>query len=191
MKTKITEADYVRAATELKCEVEAIKAVAAIESRGEGFDSNGRPVILFEAHLFSRLTNHKYDKTHPKLSSKTWNKSLYGKMSEQHTRLSEASQLNVEAALMSCSWGKFQILGENHKLCGYKDVYDMVDDMYVSEVKHLDAFVQFVKSNSTLLNAIQTRKWAVFARKYNGPDYKANQYDTKIEREYNKLKVKK
>ena len=52
----LTPADYERAAAALGCEVAAIRAVAAMESSGDGFLPDGRPTILFDAHVFNRLT---------------------------------------------------------------------------------------------------------------------------------------
>jgi N-acetylmuramidase len=50
--TLIQESDYQAAAQSLGCEVAAVKAVAAVESAGHGFLPNGKPKILFEAHIF-------------------------------------------------------------------------------------------------------------------------------------------
>ncbi len=52
--------------------------------------------------------------------------------------------------------------------------------MSEDEDKHLDAFVNFVKSDKNLLKALQDKDWAAFAKSYNGPDYAKNKYDEKI-----------
>ncbi len=44
------------AAQALGCEVAAVRAVAEVESRGSGFDAQGRPTILYERHVFARNT---------------------------------------------------------------------------------------------------------------------------------------
>jgi len=54
-KRGLTEEDYSAAATQLKVEVAAIKAVAEVETTGNAFDEEGRPRILFERHYFHRL----------------------------------------------------------------------------------------------------------------------------------------
>ncbi len=69
----LTDLDYSKVAETLGCEVAAIKAVAEVESRGEAYFSNGKPKILFEAHIFSRLTSRAYDNSHPSISSRHWN----------------------------------------------------------------------------------------------------------------------
>ena len=54
----ISERDYDEAARSLNCEAAAVKAVAAVESAGQGFMPSGKPKILFEAAVFSRETKH-------------------------------------------------------------------------------------------------------------------------------------
>ncbi|WP_262919099.1 N-acetylmuramidase family protein [Niabella hibiscisoli] len=48
----LTEKDFQDAARQLNCEVAAIKAVAEVESKGDGFLPTGEPKILFERHIF-------------------------------------------------------------------------------------------------------------------------------------------
>ncbi|MBV5553030.1 N-acetylmuramidase family protein, partial [Pseudomonas aeruginosa] len=42
----------------------------------------------------------------------------------------------------------------------------------------------FIDTDPALHKALKARKWADFARLYNGPDYKRNLYDTKLARAY-------
>jgi hypothetical protein len=51
--------------------------------------------------------------------------------------------------------------------------------MYDSEGAQLQAFVNFVL-HEKLDDELRDRRWADFARKYNGPGFKANRYDTKL-----------
>jgi LysM repeat protein len=127
----MTHKDWQRAANSLGVDVAAIKAVAKVEAAGKGFLSNGSPVILFEAHQFSRLTTGRYDGTHPGISSPKWNRSLYQGGAAEHTRLREAAALDETAALKSASWGKFQIMGFNYKSAGYNSVRDFVKAAYL------------------------------------------------------------
>lgn len=176
MKTLI-EQDFKNAAQQLGCEVAAIKAVAETESRGDGFLASGEPKILFERHKFFKYTNGKFAKTHPDLCNK--NAGGYGKESEQHKKLARAIALDRNAALMSCSWGKFQVMGFNWEPLGYKSVQDFVNKMYDNEAEHLDSFVRYINSFG-LRSAIQKKNWALFAKLYNGPDYAKNNYDKKM-----------
>lgn len=180
MKT-LVESDFERAAKLLKVDVATIKAVAEVESRGKGFYADGFPVILFERHKFRKFTNGKYDGSHPHLSNKT----AGGYRESSRKKFNEAFKLNPDAAMKSCSWGKFQIMGFNHKDCGYETVGEFVDAMKESEGKHLDAFCLFVKANN-LAQALWSKDWARFARGYNGEDYKKNRYDEKLAEAYEK-----
>lgn len=184
--------DYTWAAKELSCEVASIKAVAMVESAGGGFqmqiDGTLAPLILFEAHIFGRLTGYRYNQTHPNISSRGWNRALYGNSLNQHRRLDEASKLDRNAALQSCSWGKFQLMGCEWEQNGYKSLQDFINAMFRSERDHLEGFVNFIKRKPKLMPAIQQRDWKTFAYYYNGPGYKKNNYDVKMEQWYDKLK---
>lgn len=184
MKNKLTLQDYKEAAKQLNCEVAVIRAVAEVESLGDGFLPDGRPVILFERHRFHKLSGGKWSKTNPDISSST--PGGYGKSGvHQHDRLAKASALNREYALMSASWGKFQIMGDNWKSLGYKSLQEFINAMYHSEQKQLDAFIRFVKANK-LDDELRNKQWASFARQYNGPNYAINKYDIKLAAAYKK-----
>lgn len=183
--TKLSDTDLSDCATNLNCQVAAIRAVVAVESSGGGFLANGRPKILFEAKYFHDLTKGKYDKTNPNISSPVWNRKLYKGGAKEWDRLNEAMALNRSAALQSASWGLFQIMGANFKRCGFSNVEDFVAAMEKSEGAQLLAFVNFVKSNK-LDNYLRTRNWAAFAKGYNGPGYAKNKYDQKLAAAYDK-----
>jgi LysM repeat protein len=183
----LTEADWQRAAKALGVDVAAIKAVANVEAPGSGFLPDGRPKILFEAAQFGRLTGDRYNSSHPNISSAKWDRSLYVGGAGEYKRLEEAKGLNETAALQAASWGRFQIMGFNHKTAGYANVQDFVKAMQHSEGKQLDAFVNFIKADPAMHSALKKHDWANFAQAYNGPGYAANNYDTKIAAEYNKL----
>jgi len=175
--TPMTDSDIERAAAEIGCAVAAVRAVVEVESKS-GFLPDTRPVILFERHYFSRLTGGKYDASNPGISNPSWGG--YGTSASQYDRLADAIKLDRKAALKSASWGAFQIMGENHKAAGYDDVESFVAAMVKSEAAHLDAFVKFVKKKG-LADELVRRDWAGFARGYNGAQYAANKYDTKLE----------
>jgi hypothetical protein len=195
MTRTLTDADFARAAKELNVEVAAIRAVAEVEAAGAGFLSDGRPAILYEAHIFHKHTKGKHanakDRRGVALSSPSWNKLLYGATgAAQHARYEDARQLNADAANKACSWGTFQILGENHKDCGFDTSQEFVDAMWTGgAAAHLDAFVKFIQANK-LDTALRKKDWATFARGYNGPGYKQNAYDQKMANAYARWKAK-
>lgn len=182
---QLLQVDYFSAAQEIGCEPAAIYAVREVETSGNGFYPSGRPVILFEAQIFSMLTGHQYDFTHPNISSPTWNRALYFGGEREYERLEAAKQLNEEAALKSASWGLFQIMGMNHRACGFPDVFSFVAAMSESEAKQLMAFVHFIKANQ-LDDELRDKRWTDFAKVYNGPGYAQNAYDVKLAQSYDK-----
>lgn len=181
----LSEADYSAAASSLGVEVATIKAVAEIESRGAGFLPNGKPVILYEPHIFSRYTNRQFDAAYPTLSYPKWKPGNYGPISAQWPKFEQASELNREAAILACSWGKFQIMGFNYRACGLPSAMAFRVAMERSEGDHLMAFCAFVRTRG-LVDELQRKDWAGFSRGYNGAGYAANQYDLKLARAYAK-----
>lgn len=177
MKQKLTSQDFTRAARVLGCDVPAIQAVAQVEAPRGAFQLDGLPTILFERHIFSRMTKGRFDRIVPDLSNPV--PGGYGMYADQHARLGIASNLDRDAALQSASWGMFQIMGFNHAAAGHPTLQDFINAMYAGEPEHLDAFVALIKSFG-LADELRDRRWADFARRYNGSGYRANQYDTKI-----------
>lgn len=182
----ITEADLLDAADMLGVELAAVKAVAEVESAGGGFLPDGRPKILFESYQFHRKTGGIFDDTHPAVSKPKWTRDYLGGEKE-YDRLAEAIKLNRPAALMSTSWGRFQIMGFNHRAAGFNNVEAFVSAMVEGEPAQLRAFVTLLQ-NWGLTEALRKRDWPRFAARYNGTGYKANQYDVKLARAYAKHK---
>lgn len=165
-----------------------IETVAEVESRGEAFYDDGFPVILFERHKFRKFTEGKFNKSHPAISGPAGN---YGKPGQnQQNKFNRAFALDPIAAMKSCSWGKFQIMGFNYAMCGYDSVGDFVDAMKESEGKQFDAFVNFVIS-AGLADELRAHKWEAFAEGYNGPDYKKNDYHNKLPKAFAKFSKRK
>lgn len=183
----LTDQNYKDAAFDLGVEVEALKAVAEVESNGGGFLPNGYPKILFEGHLFSKYTGGKFDKEEPTISYPKWTKEFYLGAEKEYDRLNIAKALDRDAALKAASWGKFQILGANYLDAGYERLAIFIHDMHISEVEHLKAFVNIIR-NWKLVESLKYHKWEVFARKYNGPGFKENQYDIKMAEAYYRFK---
>ncbi len=179
----LTEQDYERAASRLRCDVPAVKAVAEVESAGGGFLADGRPKILFERHIFRRqlldrgVDTRAYEREQPELVNVKSGGYIGG--AGEWRRLDDAVQIHREAALSSASWGKFQILGSNWKAAGADSLQDFVNDMYRSEGAQLDAFVSFVLANG-IDDELRNHDWAGFARRYNGPAFAKNRYDVKM-----------
>lgn len=186
---RIDQQDFERAAAELGVSVAAVAAVAEVESNGRGFLDDGRPVILYERHIFYRQAEavdseqaNIWAVKYPNLCNTR--RGGYTGGPGEHQRLRAAQQLDHSYAQEACSWGMFQIMGFHWQRLGYQSVQAMVDDMHGSEGAQLSALVRFIKADPWLHQAIKGRKWAAFARIYNGPAYKINLYDIKLARTY-------
>lgn len=162
-----------------------IHAVMDVEAAGSGFDSKGRPRILFERHHFYRQLrgSERQEATRKGLAVKSWSRATYGK--DQYSLLKQAMKINETAALKACSWGLGQIMGWNYKVAGYESVQDMVKAFMEDEEDHLQAMINFIK-NSNLDDELRRHDWAGFARGYNGAGYRKNRYDDKLAASYRK-----
>jgi hypothetical protein len=153
-------------------------AVLTVETRGCGFLADRRPAILFERHVFSRLTGGRFDSSRPDVSNPV--AGGYGAGgAAQYGRLEAALELDAVAALMSASWGIAQIMGENHRLAGFSSVEAMVESMRAGENEQLLALARFLEA-SGLEKPLRGHDWTAFARGYNGPAYAKNNYDTRL-----------
>ena len=181
---RLTRTDILNVAAQHGLLPAHIAAVAAVEGAGAGFLPDGRPKILFEAHIFSRLTGHKFDRSHPAISSPKWNRALYQGGAREYDRLEAAIALDETAALSSASWGLFQVLGTNHRACGFSTVGEFVRaHVNGGEGAHLRAAVAFMAANG-LVDRLRKGDWAGFANGYNGPGYAANKYDQRLRQEF-------
>lgn len=185
----ITNERIIQEAKELGCEPEMLWAVDQVESKGNGFLSVGKPKILFEPHIFwkelrkQNIDPKKFQAKNSDILYPIWGTKPYGKESQQYGRLERAMKINAPAALMSCSWGRYQIMGFNWKLCGCLTVNQFVERMKRSEDDHLDLFTEYVKKVQ-LDDELRERDFEGFARGYNGPLYIKNNYANKLSAAY-------
>lgn len=179
----LTAADFAGAAATLGVTPKTIGAVREVEVAGAPFDTDGRPRILFERHIFHKKTGGRFDKSHPVISNPI--SGGYGKFSEQYPKLADACALDPDAAFQAASWGAFQVLGANAVALGYESALDMVLALTVSEAAHLESFVRFVRVNK-LVAALQgcragnPASCIPFVKVYNGPAFAKNHYHEKL-----------
>lgn len=190
-RTGLTADDFTRAATELGCDVAAVQAIAEVETSRAGFLADGRPDILFEAHVFHRRTSGRFtnckDRHGVLLSSPAWDRSLYGAGGgHQWERRDDAAVLDPAAANEACSWGAFQILGENWRVCGYTSAGEFSAAMRRDIGEHLHAFIAYCLAVRGLAAAIRAHEWPTVARLYNGPGAVA-EYGGKLAVAYSRI----
>ncbi|WP_392565144.1 N-acetylmuramidase family protein [Utexia brackfieldae] len=169
-------------------------AVAKVEANTKGFIADGKPTILFERHIFykqlkkqgfnvDQLTNQ-----YPTLINKTPGGYLGGQ--RENYRLQMAKQINESCAIESASFGLFQIMGFHWQALGYSSPQQFELAMSKSEIEQTEAFIRFISlpGNIKMIAALKQEDFATFARLYNGPAYKKNRYDEKIEEAYDAIK---
>lgn len=191
----LTKDIYIKCAYQIGCEVAVFKAVKYVETgNNKAFLSNGMPSILFEGHVFWKelqkrnISPTKYIKGNENILYKTWTKKYYIGGINEYNRLNKARKINIDAANASTSWGMFQIMGNNYKQCGCSSINDFVNKMSKSENDQIQLSANFIANSSILRNALKNKQWDIFAKNYNGPSYKANNYDIKLLNIYNKIK---
>jgi hypothetical protein len=158
-----------------------VGAVYDVESRGSGMGPTGLPIILFERHWFARLTSGKFSGD-PSISNPKPGGYPTAQV-ERWDQLMRAVALAPDAAFLSASWGLFQIMGFNHAAAGQSTPWAFVREMAAGEGAQLQAFAAFLKSKA-LVDELRSKRWAAFARAYNGPEFAKNDYDRKLAAAY-------
>lgn len=181
----LTNDDIKEAGIKYNIEPAKIKAVTLVEAAGSGFytkgDYSGELKVRFEGHWFRKFTKSKYDKDYPHLSYPDWRLgNKFNRGINEFGRFIEAFKLDAEAAWLSTSWGMFQTMGFNYKVCGYDSVKSMIIEYYEEEAKQLEGFLNYC-DDKDILDDLREGRFGIFARVYNGKDYKKNSYDTKLE----------
>jgi hypothetical protein len=176
----ITVAETNALAARLGCSPAQIRAVASVESNGAGFDAQGRPKILFERHIFHRLTDGLYSPSAFSLVTPG------GYDADSWEKLEAACGKDPDAAFSSTSWGKFQVLGSNWEKLGYTSPYELAHSTVIGEAAQYELFARYLETfglKSALRHLSRDPAGcADFARLYNGPNFRANAYDSKLAR---------
>jgi len=194
---RLEDLDLPRIGARIGVGEDELHAFMDTETRGTGFDDQGRPRILFEPHVFYRCLPAAKRAAAVKqgLACKSWGQIKYGKESAQYGRLEQALKIDETAALKACSWGLGQVLGENHIAAGYETVQEMVKAMMEDEEHHLEAIVNFIKHekiDDDMRRLAQLKRPTTpddcrpIVRVYNGAGYEKNDYHTKFAANHNK-----
>lgn len=165
--------DYQRAAACLDVPVAHIKAITAVESSGETFwVLDGRLVVpvRFEAHWFGKLTDYRFNASHPDLSCSAWTPALAARTrAGAWDQVSRARLLDRAAADQAASWGAPQVMGYHWQRLGYDSIAAFVDSMSSrGDDGQMDAFVAFIDADDTLQHALRVGDWETVETRYNG-----------------------
>lgn len=192
---RIEDIDLPRIGWQIGVGEDELHAFMDTEAAGSGFDRQGRPKMLFEPHVFYRnLSGAKRDEAvRQGLAYQRWGKKPYPK--DSYPRLKKALKIDETAALMACSWGLAQILGENYAMVGYDSPQAMVLDFMEDEDKHLEAAVKFIVASgiddemrelAALTRPTRPEDCIGIVAVYNGPGFRKNNYHVKFADAHNK-----
>lgn len=184
----LSEADFGAAAALLGVETATIKAVATVEASGAPFANDGRCIVRFELHKFAKYTNNRFSSSHPHLSSTYTtgrDRAYHSGQGQEWSHLYGAAVLRcTEFAILSTSWGMFQIMGFNHAASGYATAGAFASAMCTSAGDQLKAFVHLCKHNGWS-KYLARKDWAGFASHFNGPAYHG--YDARLAKAYQRF----
>lgn len=171
-----------QAAAKLNCDTAAILAVSEVESNSTPFNRDGSIYIRFEANSFYRRTNGIHGEN--EYSKREWQpKLLKTNQVSQHILFEKASFKDNKEAILSTSFGMFQIMGFNFRLTGIERLDEFIDALQKTDINQLDMFVNFIL-NVGLDYKLRNRDWLGFAKEYHGRSYYFNKYDKKLEKAY-------
>ncbi len=176
-------------AEELRIDPAAVLAVAEVESAGRVFWPVGGERLCaarFEGHYFyRRLSGAQRDHAvrlglaHPSAGRVKNPRSFAG----VYDLIKRAAAINAQAAYESVSWGLGQVMGAHWRSLGFASVFQMVETCQSGTDGQIDVMLRFIKKNG-LVKYLQNQQWAQFAKRYNGPGYKKNNYHNKMRQAY-------
>lgn len=197
--SKLDDIDLPRIGHQIGIGEDLVHGLLDTETAGKSTDSKGRLRMLYEPHIAYRVapTRTIRDKlVKAGLAYVKWGTKPYPR--ESYTRFWKAYSIDPDTAIMACSWGGPQILGQNYALAGFDSPEAMVKAMASDEDQQLQAMINFIE-NSGLddeLRVLQAKldrgekltgaDCVPFVRGYNGPGYAKNDYHNKFARNVNK-----
>lgn len=173
--SRIGPTDVAAMAARIRVPEDRVHAVEETESRGDGFDHQGRPKMLFEPHLFYAALSgaERAAAVTAGLAYPKWGAAKYP--TDSYPRMAAAMKINAAAALASASWGRYQCLGDHYRMLGYDSPAAMVHAFMDDEETHLEGFVTFIIA-SGVDDDLREGRMDVFFRVYNGSAYVQNGY---------------
>ncbi len=189
MKDKGIMQEVERVAMAMNLDPACLMAVVEVESGGRYFARvNGRkePVIRFEGHYFYRLLPRAKRNRAVVQGLASHRAGRVRNPSAQVSRwalLDAACKIDRGAALASVSWGVGQVMGVHWRWLGYANIEGLVKEARSGLSGQVRLMARFIKK-AGLVETLNSRDWAGFARAYNGPGYRRNRYDVKMARAY-------
>lgn len=184
--TNLADIDIPRIGHQIGVGEDELHAFMDVEAAGSPWDAKGRPKMLFEPHVFYRLLGKgaKRDRAvREGLAYPKWGEKPYPR--DSYPRLSAALKIDADKALMSCSWGLTQIMGQWHQDCGYATPHAMVLAFSDSAAAHLDATVKLLKAWK-IDDDLRAHRWVEIAKVWNGPAHAKHNYAGRMKTAFEK-----
>lgn len=177
----LSSADAAAFAKRLGVSPKQLAAVASVESSGGGFDKYGRPKILFERHKFHGFTGGVY-------SVSTFSNPQGGGYNESSWEKLQGAIVTgrVDAAFMSVSWGKFQVLGQYWSDFEYDSPFALAFSTVTGETAHYELLCRYIEhfglQDEMAALSTNPETCRAFAKAYNGKNYEKFDYHRKLAR---------
>ncbi|MEM6904921.1 MAG: N-acetylmuramidase domain-containing protein [Pseudomonadota bacterium] len=153
-------------------------SIVEVECARAGYLPDGRLAILFEAHWFDRFTEGRHRESHPNISSRSWNRSLYWGGAAEYRRLETAMALDAGAAIKSASYGFPQIMGFNYHLCGYANAESMITHFANCAPAQIEALAEFMRAQK-IDRKLRDFDFEGASKIYNGRGFRRNRHHIK------------
>lgn len=169
-------------------DADTVRAIVEVESgRAGAFGPDRRPIILYEPHVAWRvsppavqrlladagLARAKWRKDYPPSQAARW---------DQFDRCADLAGRDV--AVMACSWGLGQVLGENWRMCGFGAPAEF-EAAQATEAGQIETMLRYLEG-ANMAGAINARDWRSIARAYNGPG-QVDRYAALMEAAYRRV----
>lgn len=183
---RLAQGDIGEAARWLGVPTAALLAFIEVEAAGRGFDSQNRPKMLFEPHVFWRELGAGAARdlaARLGVAYAKWGAKPYPK--DSYPRLKTARTVHAAKALRSSSWGLGQILGDKHAICGHSSEEAFVRANMQGEREQLLCMTALMLSWGLpkMLagkNLSDPESWRGPAAKWNGSGYAKHNYHGRI-----------
>lgn len=175
------------AAARLGVGAAALAAVADVESGLKAqtlVDGRAEPLIRFEGHYFDRRLAGPAREAARRQGLAAPEAGRVRNPASQAARwklLARAAAIDRKAAWESTSWGLGQVMGAHWAWLGYATVDALVAEARSGAGGQLRLMARYI-DKAGLAPALNARDWATFARGYNGPGFRSNDYDGKLAR---------
>ena len=166
-----------------------LSAVAEVESNGKAsvrISGVDVPLIRIEGHYFYRLLSgaKRDEAVRQGLAHPTAGRIKNPRNQvDRYLMLERMKKIDKEAAIMSCSWGVGQVMGEHWRILGFGSAAEFAAFVLARVANQVEVMARYIDKFG-LRDELQRHDFAGFARGYNGRNYAKYGYHIKIAKAY-------